>query len=283
MVITGKIEKIRSLIKKAGRAGKSVGLVPTMGAIHEGHLSLVRKARRQCDIVVVSIFVNPLQFSPAEDFSRYPRAFRQDKKILLAEGVNILFNPTPKAIYGAAFSTHVEESVLSRHLCGNKRPGHFRGVCTVVVKLFNIVKPDIVYFGQKDYQQAQIVKKMINDLNLDVKFMMLPIVREKDKLAMSSRNRYLAPEQRIKSRCLYEALMIAQDSIKNGQQDSKVIISRMRRYLRLKGARIDYVEICDPGSLDPVKKIRGKILIGLAVYIGRTRLIDNLLIYDKKR
>jgi pantoate--beta-alanine ligase len=252
-----------------------------MGALHEGHLSLIRGARCDCGFVGVSVFVNPLQFGPGEDFRRYPRDVARDKKILQKQKVDMLFYPRAAALYGKSFSTFVEETRLSNCLCGLSRPGHFRGVCTVVAKLFNIIQPDIAYFGQKDYQQAQVIKKMASDLNFPLKIKILPTVREKDSVAMSSRNLYLRPAERLRSRRLYQALVRAKKLIDGGERNAGRIIGRMKRCIRSGGERsikIDYVEIRKAEDLTKVFRIRGKVLIALAVYVGGVRLIDNIIV-----
>ena len=251
-----------------------------MGALHKGHLSLVKAARKECGFVTVSIFVNPIQFGPREDFRSYPRNFKKDEMLLEAEGVDLIFYPSISGMYDRDFSVYVEEISLSRYLCGKSRPGHFRGVCTVVAKLFNIVQPDIAYFGQKDYQQAQIIKRMVKDLNFSLKVKVMPIVREKDGLAMSSRNKYLSIKERKDALCLYNSLMLASKMVKGGICSSATVVANMKKLIRNQApyARIDYINIVNPGTLEEVKKIKGKVLAALAVYIGKTRLIDNMLL-----
>jgi len=255
----------------------SIGFVPTMGALHEGHLSLVREARRYHDRVVVSIFVNPLQFGPNEDFERYPRTFESDVKLLTAEGVDVLFYPQVKEMYPDGFQTHVVVQYLPQHLCGLSRPGHFQGVITVVMKLFHCVMPHEAYFGKKDYQQYRIIERMTWDLNLDVKITPMPIVREADGLAMSSRNRYLSPEERQKALVLYRALEQATRWIEGGERDAKRLVEQMKAFIHqeVPDARIDYVACVDAHTLDDVATIQGHVLVALAVFIGSTRLIDN--------
>ena len=281
MIVARSILKVRKIIKKVKEKKKIVGFVPTMGALHLGHLSLIRKAKKECDFVVVSIFVNPIQFGPQEDYKRYPRPFKKDKKILEEEKVDLLFYPTVKVMYPENFSTYVEEVSLSKYLCGKFRPGHFRGVTTVVAKLFNIVNPDISYFGQKDFQQAQIIKRMVRDLNFPVKIKVLPIVREKDGLAMSSRNSYLTSSERKKAAFLYQSLKKAKVLIKQKENPQKVR-EAVIRFIKEKipESRIDYVEVADPSTLESLKTIRKnqKVLVALAVHIGKARLIDNILV-----
>lgn len=281
MIVARSILKVREIIKKVKEEKKIVGFVPTMGALHLGHLSLIRKAKKECDFVVVSIFVNPIQFGPQEDYERYPRPFKKDKKILEEEKVNLLFYPTAKVMYPQNFSTYVEEVSLSKYLCGKFRPGHFRGVTTVVAKLFNIVNPDISYFGQKDFQQAQIIKRMVRDLNFPIKIKILPIVREKDGLAMSSRNSYLTPSERKKAAFLYQSLKKAKVLIKQKENPQKVK-EAVIRFIKEKipESRIDYVEVACPSTLESLKTIRKnqKVLVALAVHVGGARLIDNILV-----
>jgi len=253
-----------------------IGFVATMGYLHEGHLSLIRRARKECDIVVVSIFVNPLQFGPKEDLKKYPRDSKRD--ISLCKNLaDIIFFPKAKDMYPENFLSNVEVSNLSNILCGDSRPGHFRGVTTVVNKLFNVVLPDKAYFGQKDAQQAAIIKKMVDDLNMPISIKVLPIIREFDGLAMSSRNRYLSDKERTDSLVLYKSLKLARGLIRKGVRDSKIIIYKMKRLItKVKSAKIDYISINDAKNLVSLKKIKGEIFILLAVFIGKTRLIDNI-------
>ena len=259
--------------------GRTVGFVPTMGALHQGHLSLIRRARKDNDIVVASIFVNPAQFGPEEDFKKYPRGFKQDAALCKKAGVDLIFSPSAEAMYPAGHKTHVCVEHFSEVLCGKFRPGHFRGVATVVKKLFNIVQPDVAYFGQKDAQQATIIKKMVEDLNMPLKIKVLPTVREKSGLAMSSRNKYLGPEEKKDAAVLYQALDLARDQIKHDSRDYQRIIKKMRaRIVKKKNIRIQYISIVSLEDLLPAKKMKGKILIALAAYIGKTRLIYNIII-----
>ena len=273
------IKQAKRIICVAKRKGKTIGFVPTMGALHYGHLSLVRAARKNCDFVVVSIFVNPTQFGPKEDFKKYPRPFSQDKRLLEKEKVDLVFFPSAAEMYSKDFSTYIKETYLSGPLCGPIRPGHFRGVCTVVAKLFNIIEPDIAYFGQKDYQQSRVVKRMVRDLNFPVNIKIFPTLREKSGLAMSSRNAYLYGKAQDDALVLFESLKLAKKLVKEGERDPKKIINKIRKLIiSIKNAKIDYVEIVDAKSLRPVDKIRAKVAVVLAVYIGKTRLIDNVLI-----
>jgi pantoate--beta-alanine ligase len=277
MELVTDISEMQSLSLSARKAGRSIGFVPTMGFLHEGHLSLIRAARAENDVVVVSIFVNPAQFGPGEDFQKYPRNLDRDKPMAEQAGTDILFCPSAEDMYPEGFSTYVEETKLSKHLCGLSRPTHFRGVTTVVLKLFNIVLPDIAYFGQKDAQQALIIKRMARDLNLLVKIKVLPIVRENDGLAMSSRNSYLSSEQRKGATVLYKALMEARRLIDSGETRADRIKSKMREIIAsVKEAKIDYISIVNQDTLDDIEEMRGNVLIALAVFIGATRLIDNL-------
>jgi len=270
------ISKILALHK---RAGKAIGFVPTMGALHEGHLNLIRAARRENDIVIVSIFVNPLQFGPREDLKIYPRPLKKDLALCRFEKVDYVFYPGLSDIYPKNFSTYIEVKGLSETLCGRSRPGHFRGVTTVVAKLLNIIQPVNLYLGAKDAQQAAIIKRMITDLNIPVKLKVVPIVRDSDGLALSSRNAYLKINERRDALVLFKALNLSKVLIKNGARDTKRIISRMRSLIRRnESAKIDYLEIVDPDNLRPLDRIIDKALVLLAVYIGKTRLIDNILI-----
>ncbi|MCM8765344.1 MAG: pantoate--beta-alanine ligase [Candidatus Omnitrophica bacterium] len=279
MRLIREIEKMQNLAKQWKKKGKTIGFVPTMGYLHEGHLSLVRQARKETDIVVMSIYVNPLQFGPKEDFKQYPRDLNRDMKLAEEAGVDIIFAPLDKAMYLQDHVTYVEVEKLTEGLCGRFRPGHFKGVTTVVTKLFNIVKPDIAYFGQKDAQQARVIEKMVEDLNMDIKIRVMPIVREKDGLAMSSRNVYLNPRERERATCLYFALSKAKEMVKRGERNSEKIIEEIKKILVKSGvSRIDYIEVVNAKTLEPVKKIEGKVLIALAVWIGKTRLIDNTII-----
>lgn len=258
---------------------KSIGFIPTMGALHLGHISLIRQARRDNDIVVVSIFVNPAQFSPKEDFKKYPRDLKRDAGLCKKEGVDIIFNPEVNAMYPDGYKTYVNVNDLSNLLCGYFRPGHFNGVATVVTKLFNIVTPDAAYFGQKDAQQAIIIKRMTEDLNIPVKIKVMPTVREKDGLALSSRNTYLNEKERQDALVLYGALNKAKDSIRQGNRATATIIRNMNAVINKKSnTKIDYVSIVNLEDLKPVGKIRDKVLVALAVWVGKTRLIDNIVV-----
>lgn len=270
-------EKISQVLKKIKLEKKSIGFVPTMGALHAGHLSLILQARKENDFVVVSIFVNPSQFGPGEDYRQYPRPIKKDVAFLRRAGVDFIFNPQVKDMYPENFTTYVSVEGLSSVLCGRIRPGHFRGVTTVVAKLFNIIGPDTAYFGQKDAQQAIIIKRMAEDLNMPVKIKVMPIVRERDGLAVSSRNIYLDKQERKDALVLSRALNLAKDLIKGGLKDSDKIVREMKKLIRQKKiAKIDYAAVVDLKSLKPLKKISDHCLIALAVWIGKTRLIDNI-------
>ncbi len=280
MLVFKTIPSLHKKIKSLKLKNKTIGFVPTMGALHEGHLSLIKKARQQNDIVILSIFVNPTQFAPHEDFEKYPRTLKEDK--LLAEmcGVDLLFLPDTKIMYGSSPLTEViVDPALTRTLCGKSRPTHFTGVATVVAKLLNIVTPDKMYLGQKDAQQAVVIKKMANDLNFDVKIITCPILREKDGLAMSSRNAYLNAKQRRESSLLYQSLKKARQKIKTGEKKSKKIIDFIREnILNHTHGKIDYIACVDADTLKEVKVLRGKVMVALAVKFGATRLIDNIIV-----
>jgi pantoate--beta-alanine ligase len=261
------------------RRNKTIGFVPTMGALHEGHLSLIRQANKENDIIVVSIFVNPIQFGPREDFSCYPRPLKEDRALCLKQKVDLLFYPTANQMYKMGFKTYVEVKDLSNVLCGVKRKGHFRGVATVVCKLFNIVQPDSAYFGQKDAQQAIIIQRMVKDLNIPIRIRLMPTVRQRNGLALSSRNLYLDKQERQDALCLSEALKRAKNLIKSGERNCQIIIKKLRELIESKKtARLEYVSIVDLENLKPMKKIKDKCLIALAVCIGKTRLIDNMVV-----
>lgn len=270
------MKELSLLLKKKGH---SIGLVPTMGALHEGHLSLVRKAKKDCDRVVVSIFVNPAQFGPKEDLKKYPRDLTRDRKLLSAEGIDAIFYPTAREMYPPIYRTYINVVDLTDAMCGRSRPGHFMGVATVVAKLFNIIQPDKAYFGEKDFQQQVIIKKMVSDLNMDVKIVTMPTVREKGGLAMSSRNAYLNKEERSKALVIIRALNFAKVLARSGEISAVRIKAAMIRFIKSsKGVNIDYIAVCDPVTLDEKKSIKGKTLIAIAAMIGRTRLIDNILV-----
>lgn len=259
--------------------GFVIGLVPTMGALHKGHMELVKEAKKRSDIVIVSIFVNPIQFGPKEDIKQYPRNIKKDTALLKKAGVDILFHPSPSQIYPKGFDSFIEVKGLSDKLCGAFRPGHFKGVATVVARLFDIVRPHNAFFGEKDFQQQVIIKKMVGVLRLNVKVLTVPTVRERDGLAMSSRNAYLSKIERKEAVTLYRSLQLAKELIKKGVRDPKKVIAAMKYLINKNGTfKIDYVSIVDPGSLKDVKAIKGKTLIAIAARLGKTRLIDNILV-----
>ena len=279
MKVITSISKMQSWSKRMRRKGKSIGFVPTMGYLHQGHLSLMHRARREDDSLVISIFVNPTQFGPKEDFKHYPRDLARDRKLSKLCGVDVIFCPRAKDMYPSGCKTYVNVEDLSSVLCGKSQPGHFRGVTTVVLKLFNIIQPDKAYFGQKDAQQAIIIKQMVKDLNLPVKIKTLPIVREKDGLAMSSRNAYLNSRQRSDAIILFKSLQNAVGMIKSGYKAPREIVAKMRKMINAKRrVRIDYIKIVNIRDLTEVKVIKGHLLIVLAVFFGKTRLIDNIII-----
>ena len=271
--------EMRAGSRRAREAGRKIGFVPTMGSLHEGHLSLIREARRLSEWTVVSIFVNPAQFGPTEDLDAYPRYLAADLELCRRESVDAVFHPPEDAMYAAGCSTQVEETTLSRGMCGVSRPGHFRGVTTVVAKLFNIVEPDVAVFGRKDAQQARVIERMVRDLNFPVRIVIAPIVRESDGLAMSSRNRYLSREERRQALCLREALNLAEELAARGETAASFIEAEMRKLIEARpSARVDYIGIVDFDTLEPVERVKEGTLLALAVWIGGTRLIDNTVI-----
>ncbi len=279
MEVVETIEKIRAIILKAKSAGRAIGFVPTMGALHEGHFSLIRAAKEQCSFVVVSIFVNPTQFGPGEDIDKYPRPFDADIEACKTEGVDVVFAPEAIQMYPRENLTWVNVEKLSMPLCGKSRPGHFRGVATICCKLFNIVQPDIVFFGRKDAQQAIVVQRMAADLNMPPRIIVCPTVREIDGLAMSSRNAYLTAAQRKDAALVYAALQEVEVFIAAGERKSKTLISEMEKILKISRLiKIDYISIVDAQALDGLDELKGKVLIAIAVKIGQARLIDNIVI-----
>jgi len=276
------VAQLRETLAAVRREGKRIGLVPTMGALHEGHLSLVRAAKAECDCTVVSIYVNPTQFGPNEDFSKYPRTLEADLKLLAGCGADVVFAPTNEEVYQAGHATWVEVGAVAEPLEGHCRPGHFRGVATVVLKLFNMVQPDVACFGQKDFQQTAVIRRMTADLNLPLAIRVCPTVREPDGLAMSSRNRYLSPAARQRALVLWRSLQTAVKLVQEGQRDASRIVARMREMIETaEDARIDYIALVDPDTLQPVGRITGRTLAVLAVKIENTRLIDNCLLEPK--
>jgi pantoate--beta-alanine ligase len=274
---------MRSASRAARRAGKRLGFVPTMGALHDGHLSLVRAAKAACDVVTASIFVNPTQFGPNEDLARYPRSFERDRELLEPEGVDFVFAPSAEEMYPAGAVTWVTVEEMSGKLDGRSRPGHFRGVTTVVAKLFHIVEPDAAFFGQKDAAQVAIIRRMVRDLNLPVEIAVCPIVREPDGLAMSSRNVYLNPEQRRQALVLHRSLLRVEQLVKDGERNSsKLVAAGKEEFVNEPSVRLDYFEIVDPDTLDPVGDVSGGALVAVAAYVGTTRLIDNIVLKKQK-
>ncbi len=278
MKIIESIQEMNFKMKEYLRAGKSIGYVPTMGYLHAGHLSLIKEAKKNNDIVVVSIFVNPTQFGPGEDLETYPRDLERDAALCEAEGTDIIFHPTPEAMYPDGYTTYVETyGGITKKLCGASRNGHFQGVTTVLTKLFNIVKADRAYFGQKDAQQVAVVEKMVRELNVDTEIIPCPIVREEDGLAMSSRNAYLTDKQRQDALVLSQSLNRAVEMIQKGEKSSATIKEMMRSHINtIDYMDIDYVEIVDAGTLEDVEKLSGDTLIAIAVQVGKPRLIDNV-------
>jgi pantoate--beta-alanine ligase len=274
------MQRIARELKRRGR----IGFVPTMGYLHEGHLRLVRAARRHSEFVVVSIFVNPIQFGPKEDYRRYPRDFNRDRRLLQSAGADFIYCPDVRGMYPDGFATFVDVERLGEGLCGKSRPGHFRGVTTVVAKLFNTVLPDVAVFGAKDAQQAFVIRRMVRDLNFQTRIVILPTAREKDGLAMSSRNVYLTQEQRDEASVLHRSLVLARRMIGQGERRAAAVKAAMRRMiLRESSGRIDYVEMVDTDELRPVRIIEDETLVALAVYFGKTRLIDNTVIDAQRR
>lgn len=264
---------------KIRRQGKTIAFVPTMGFLHEGHLSLIREGKKHGDHIVLSIFVNPTQFAPGEDFEAYPRAFEQDAEAAAADGVDVIFAPEKGDLYEPDFETYVVPEKLPLHLCGLTRTTHFQGVATIVAKLFNIVKPHAAVFGQKDFQQLAIIRRMTRDLNFDIKIIGAPIVRESDGLAMSSRNTYLKEHQRSSALSLYQALQTTQKKVAAGETDADGLIEEARQFIaEHPETDVEYVSICDPDTLDDVATISGPVLMALAVRVGSCRLIDNMLL-----
>lgn len=272
------ISEVKEKLSLVRRERKRIGFVPTMGYFHAGHLALMRKAKSECDFVVVSIFVNPTQFGPKEDYHRYPRDLKRDGKLAEECGVDLLFTPSVEEMYPEEQLAWVEVNEITDILCGKFRPGHFRGVATVVVKLFNIVQPDVAYFGEKDYQQLQVIKKMVKDLNFPVEIVGVPTVREKDGLALSSRNTYLSAEEKRGALLLSKSLKKAQELYEAGEREVSAIRERMLEILNTPQVKLQYLEIREAESLKPLEKIEGEALVALAAYVGETRLIDNVVL-----
>lgn len=276
------IKEVRETVKGWRKEGLSVGFVPTMGFLHEGHKSLIDKAVEQNDRVVVSVFVNPMQFGPTEDLDKYPRDLAADTRLCEAAGANLIFNPEPSEMYAEGFCSFVDMNGPTSELCGKSRPTHFRGVCTVVNKLFNIVQPDRSYFGQKDAQQLSVIRRMVKDLNIPVEVVPCPTVREADGLAKSSRNTYLNPQERQAALILSRAIKLGQRCVEMGERDARNVVKAMKELIATEPmARIDYVEAVDLDSVQKVDKVEGEVLFAMAVYIGKTRLIDNFIVNIK--
>ncbi len=278
MKLVKTIEEVRQIVKEWRKQGLTVGLVPTMGYLHEGHQSLIRKSVEQNDRTVVSIFVNPIQFGPNEDLASYPRDIKRDMALVDETCGDLIFNPEPNEMYPSHFTTSVQTTEVTELLCGARRPVHFGGVCTVVSKLFHIVAPDRAYFGQKDAQQLAVIRRMVRDLNFDIEIVACPIVREADGLAKSSRNTYLNPQERIAARVLSQSLKLGLEQIEKGERDCKKIIQTITEHLQTEPlAKVDYVEIVDNENIQRVDRIQKEVLVAIAVYIGKTRLIDNFI------
>jgi len=279
MEVSETIESIRNLIKAARESGKNIGLVPTMGALHVGHISLIEAALKKCDYVVVSIFVNPTQFVPGEDFDQYPRPFENDLDICKKAGVDAVFAPSPEQMYPVENITWVNVTKITEPLCGQFRPGHFQGVTTVCSKLFNIIAPDIAFFGQKDAQQAIVIRRMVADLNMPLEIVVCPTVRESNGLAVSSRNKYLSDQQKKDAANIYKALRECRRMIDTGVKDASEIITEMRNILQqVPSIEIEYISIVDADTLQNIENIEGKVLAAVAVRMDPARLIDNILL-----
>ncbi len=279
MRVIKKIHKMQRISEGFRKKDKIIAFVPTMVALHEGHLSLMKKGRKLSDILIVSIFVNPIQFNDKEDYEKYPRDDKRDLKLAKDAGVDIVFLPKAKEIYPEGFQTHVEVETLTKPLCGAFRPGHFMGVTTVVAKLFNIVKPHIAIFGEKDFQQLKVIQRMVRDLNFDIKIISGKTVRERDGIAMSSRNTLLNPEERRKAGVIHRALKYAKELFEKGERSAEKLVQGARRILEsVEGLSTEYIEIVNPDTLENIKEINNKALIATAVYIGKVRLIDNLML-----
>ena len=278
MKIVAETEEVREQVRQWRKEGLSVGLVPTMGYLHEGHKSLIDKAVQQNDRVVVSVFVNPIQFGPGEDLATYPRDLERDAALCEAAGASLIFHPEKENMYFDDFCTFVDMDGLTKGLCGKTRPTHFRGVCTVVSKLFHIVQPDRAYFGQKDAQQLAVIRRMVRDLNFDLEIVGCPIIREEDGLAKSSRNTYLSQEERAAAGIMHKGLLRGEEMIRNGERDASVVIREITGIIESEPlAKVDYVEVVDFDRIEKIDAIEGNVLAAVAVYIGKTRLIDNFI------
>ncbi|PIU37039.1 pantoate--beta-alanine ligase [Candidatus Roizmanbacteria bacterium CG07_land_8_20_14_0_80_34_15] len=273
------LDVIQKITLELHKKNKTIGFIPTMGALHKGHLKLVEESKKKNDVTIFSIFVNPAQFSPTEDLSKYPRPFKQDKKLLENEKVDYLFYPDVKTMYPAGFQTYISVNNLSNIFEGKSRPGHFTGVSTIVMKLFNLIQPTNAYFGQKDFQQSVVIRQMVRDLNLSIVINVIPTVRDQDGLALSSRNIFLNKEERKQALNLYQSLLLGKELVIAGNKDVANIKLEIKKYLeKNKLIKLDYIEICDPENLSPVKVVTKKVVILIAAYVGKTRLIDNILV-----
>lgn len=278
MRLVRSVADLRALLKPLWNEGKRIGFVPTMGYLHEGHAALVRQSASRCDVTVVSIFVNPTQFAPNEDFAKYPRDLERDQATCLEAGADVLFMPEASEVYPSGFQTFVEPGRLAEPLCGAFRPGHFRGVATVVAKLFNIVQPDLAFFGQKDFQQTVVIRRMVRDLNLPVDVVVIPTVREEDGLAMSSRNSYLSADERERARCLSQGLFAAEEAFRHGERKPKKLLALARKAMA-EVDRLQYLELVDAQSLEPLTEpVDRAAALCVAAYVGATRLIDNVVL-----
>ena len=279
MEVITKINEMKTRVSSIKDRKETIGLVPTMGALHEGHLSLIRNARDENEKLIVSIFVNPTQFDNKEDFKAYPQQLDEDIEIARGENVDMVFAPGVDELYPDGYCTYVLQSKLTESLCGEKRPGHFKGVTTIVTKLFNIIKPDRAYFGQKDYQQSVVVKKLVKDLNMEIEVKVIPIVRDRDGLALSSRNKHLDSQERRNALCIYNSLLHAKSLYSSNTKEVKKIIEEMTSIIEsTKHTKIDYVSIVNPDTLENISRINGKAVAAVAAYVGNTRLIDNIIL-----
>ena len=283
MRIVKTVKHLHRILHEARRRGQRIGFVPTMGYFHEGHLSLMRRAKKECDLCVVSLYVNPKQFGPKEDLGRYPRDIKRDAMMIAKENVDILFIPSDNDVYPNSYLTYIDVENISDTLCGKFRPGHFRGVATVVAKMLNMVEPDVMFLGQKDAQQVVVLKQMTADLNFPVSIRVIPIVREPDGLAMSSRNIHLSEEERTQATVLFKALTDVEERIKNGERKASKITGSIQQLITQQSpGKIQYIACVDADTLEPLKILKGKVLIAIAVFFGKTRLIDNVIIPIKK-
>ena len=279
MQIVTTINEVRSCVKEWKRQGLTIGFVPTMGYLHEGHASLMKRARTECDKVVASIFVNPMQFGVNEDLDSYPRDLEADAKLCESIGVDLIFHPEVDEMYAEGFCSFVDMNGLTKELCGKSRPIHFRGVCTVVSKLFNIVTPDKAFFGQKDAQQLAVIRRMVKDLNMDIDIVGCPIIREEDGLAKSSRNTYLSEEERKAALILSQTIRLGEQLVKDGVTDSEELVAAMKKNIEKEPlAKIDYVDVVSMDTIEKIDRLEGNVLVAMAVYIGKTRLIDNFIV-----